>query len=136
MAWQIGDKGFEITLSSYVPDIIGANVRAIVEPLLASLRLTLADIGTWAVHPGGKSIVDKTAEALCLRPEQVAASRHVLRTYGNMSSATMLFVLKELMAGDGDAEAAGRICAMAFGPGLTVECSFLTPVGADAATSP
>jgi predicted naringenin-chalcone synthase len=125
MAWRIGDKGFEITLSTYVPDVIGANIRSLIEPTLAASGLLVKDIGRWAVHPGGKAILDKVQNELQLTPGQTQASRDVLHRYGNMSSATSLFVLKELLDA-GPLEAAdGRVCAIAFGPGLTVESAIL-----------
>jgi predicted naringenin-chalcone synthase len=111
-------------LSSYVPKIIGANIRQAIKPLLASRSLRLEDIGTWAVHPGGKAIVDKVAESLGLDDQQVAASRKVLREYGNMSSVTVLFVLREILHRS-DAPLNEDVCAMAFGPGLTVEMGLL-----------
>jgi predicted naringenin-chalcone synthase len=123
MAWEIGDKGFNITLSSYVPDIIAGNIDGIVEDLFARSDWEPGDVDRWAVHPGGKAILDKTETALALQPEQLAAARATLRDYGNMSSATVLFVLQRLLLGAGpDAE---RICAMAFGPGLTIETGLL-----------
>jgi predicted naringenin-chalcone synthase len=73
-------------------------------------------IEAWAVHPGGKSIVDAVERALDLPPEKVAASRAVLQECGNMSSATVLFVLERQMA----AQPASGI-ALAFGPGLAME---------------
>lgn len=125
MAWRIGNHGFEITLSAYVPDVIGANIRALIEPALAAGGLSVEEIGRWAIHPGGKAILNKVQDELLLTPEQVQASRDVLRKYGNMSSATSLFVLKELLDA-GPVEAGdGRVCAIAFGPGLTVESAIL-----------
>lgn len=124
MAWTIGDHGFDISLSSYVPKIIGANIRDAVRPVLASRRFELEDITSWAVHPGGKAIVDKVAESLELDAEQVAASRKILRQYGNMSSATVLFVLQEILRQQ-DRPLQEDVCAMAFGPGLTVEMGLL-----------
>jgi predicted naringenin-chalcone synthase len=124
MAWTIGDLGFDIALSSYVPKIIGANIRDAVRPVLAPRQLELEDITTWAVHPGGKAIVDKVAESLGLEADQVAASRKVLRQYGNMSSATVLFVLQEIL-NQQDRPLQEDVCAMAFGPGLTVEMALL-----------
>jgi predicted naringenin-chalcone synthase len=122
MAWRIGDKGFEMTLSAYVPDIIGSNIRALIEPALEECGLRVPDIARWAVHPGGKAIVDKVEREFSLAPEMVGASRAVLRKYGNMSSATTLFVLKELMDAD---PVPGPVCAITFGPGLTVETAIL-----------
>ena len=124
MAWTIGDLGFDIALSSYVPKIIGANIRDAVRPVLASRQFELKDITTWAVHPGGKAIVDKVAESLGLEDEQVAASREVLRQYGNMSSATVLFVLQEILRQQ-NRPRHEEVCAMAFGPGLTVDMGLL-----------
>jgi len=124
MAWRIGDHGFDIALSSYVPKIIGANVREFIEPALAGSGVALGDVETWAVHPGGKAIIDQVQGSLGLRPEQVRASRDVLRDYGNMSSATVLFVLRDILR-DRPPGTAERVCAMAFGPGLTVEMALL-----------
>jgi predicted naringenin-chalcone synthase len=129
MAWRIGDHGFDISLSSYVPKIIGANLREFVEPSLADSGMGVGDVDVWAVHPGGKSILDQAQRCLCLRGEQVRASREVLRRYGNMSSVSILFVLREILserAGTGEA----KICAVAFGPGLTVEMALLAALPA------
>ncbi len=125
MAWRIGDRGFDIALSSYVPKLIGANIRGFIEPSLSSGGFSLRDIATWAVHPGGKSIIDQVQSNLGLGPLQVGASREVLRRYGNMSSATILFVLKEILSRTGTGEGGGNVCAVAFGPGLTVELALL-----------
>ena len=83
-----------------------------------------SDIGTWAVHPGGKSIVDKVAASLALDKDQVSASREILRRFGNMSSATILFVLHEILHRPSTVNPEG-IFAMAFGPGLAVEMALL-----------
>ncbi len=132
MAWTIGDRGFDIALSSYVPKIIGANIRSAILPLLASRNVTLADIDTWAVHPGGKAIVDKVVGSLELNEKQVAAARKVLHERGNMSSATILFVLQEILMRP-DAPIQEDVCAMAFGPGLTVEMGLLQAQRGEAA---
>ena len=124
MTWSVGDHGFDIALSSYVPKIIGAHIVAAITPILKGSGLSAEAIGHWAVHPGGKAIVDKVAASLDLTPEQVAPSREVLRNYGNMSSATVLFVLKEILSQQ-DKGAREDVCAMAFGPGLTVEMGLL-----------
>lgn len=124
MAWSIGNLGFDISLSSYVPKIIGAGIADLLQPLLARNQLARQDIRHWAVHPGGKSIIDKVAKSLQLSPGQVMPSRTVLREFGNMSSATILFVLKEAMA-QAAATDHEKVCAMAFGPGLTVEMALL-----------
>ncbi|MFA5516311.1 MAG: type III polyketide synthase [Desulfuromonadales bacterium] len=124
MAWSIGDRGFDISLSSYVPKIIGAGIFELLQPLLGRNGLTIGDIGRWAIHPGGKSIVDKIAKSLELSAEQVMPSRQVLRKAGNMSSATIFFVLAKTLAQPA-ATGPEKVCAMAFGPGLTVEMALL-----------
>jgi alpha-pyrone synthase len=174
MAWKIGDEGFEMILSSYVPHIIDEHIESALAPLFGrdeSLTRALADgvlaeagavtagavpgrahgtetgdaagaegqlltataqrsslstaIAHWAIHPGGRSILDKTETKLGLTEAQLMPSRETLRTNGNMSSATILFVMKAILDGEstGDGE---RVCAMAFGPGLTVESSLMT----------
>ena len=159
MAWKIGDEGFEMILSTYVPHIIDEHIEGALAPLFArdvsitgqlaalpveadaasgvagaAAVLTLAPPATlssviehWAIHPGGRSILDKTETKLELRPDQLRPSRETLRTNGNMSSATILFVMKAIL--DGPATADGeRVCAMAFGPGLTVESGLMTVI--------
>jgi predicted naringenin-chalcone synthase len=120
MAWSIGDDGFDIALSSYVPDLIQAHIRPAVEEWLAAQALSLPAVARWAIHPGGRAILDKTATALGLASDALAVSREVLREVGNLSSATLCFVL-ERMLHEAPAPAGETICALAFGPGLTVE---------------
>ena len=103
---------------------IGAGIVDVLQPLLNRNALTIGQIPRWAVHPGGKSIVDKVASSLELSPDQVQPSRKVLREYGNMSCATIVFVLKEMLA-QAPAEEREKVCAIAFGPGLTVELGLL-----------
>lgn len=129
MAWKIGDEGFEMVLSSYVPKIIDQHIRGALEPLFARepglSERPYKDIQRWAVHPGGRSILDKVEAKLELRPDQLTPSRETLRQYGNMSSATILFVLKHILESS-SAEPEERVCSMAFGPGLTVETALMT----------
>jgi predicted naringenin-chalcone synthase len=125
MAWTVGDTGFDIVLSTYVPDILESNISSTVEPLLAQVGMKKADITHWAVHPGGRAILDKVRNGLNLDEAQLEIPRGVLRDYGNMSSATIMFVLKELLE---KANTDEKIYAMAFGPGLTVESGLFTKV--------
>ena len=127
MAWDIGDKGFNIVLSKYVARIIGAKIERIISGMLARRDMNLQDIDTWAVHPGGRSILDKIETSLKIEAEQIQASRKVLFDYGNMSSPTILFVLAEILQGS-STENGERVCAMAFGPGLTIETAILDAV--------
>ncbi|MFJ6534803.1 type III polyketide synthase [Paenarthrobacter sp. NPDC091711] len=131
MAWNIGDEGFEMVLGSYVPHIIEEHITGALEPLLAKdpslAGLPYRDITHWAIHPGGRSILDKVESKLELTQEQLVPARETLRDYGNMSSATVLFVLKYMLE-KGATEQEERICSMAFGPGLTVETGLFTLV--------
>ncbi len=123
MVWQIGQLGFTLRLSPEVP----ARLAEAAPRALRSLVDDPAALGFWAIHPGGRMIVDRLAEIFALDPEQVAASRAVLRDYGNMSSPTILFVLHELrrqLREQGSTELLDGI-AMAFGPGLVTEMARL-----------
>jgi alpha-pyrone synthase len=116
ITWTIGNTGFAMELSGEVPARLA---EALSDPAVAKTVTNghaLADIEAWAVHPGGKSIVDAVERGLGLPPEKVAASRAVLQEFGNMSSATVMFVLERLMP---DRPASG--IALAFGPGLAME---------------
>ena len=124
MVWTLGDTGFEIGLSRYVPALLASHLAEVLEPL-RPLFDDDRDRAQWAVHPGGRAILDKVEDALVLDPAQLAASRHVLARYGNMSSATILFVLRELFD-SADDDGAAPVVAMAFGPGLTIESGLLT----------
>jgi predicted naringenin-chalcone synthase len=124
MAWEIGDHGFDIRLSTYVPNIIAENINAIMENVLQTSALNLDDIRTWAVHPGGRSILDKVEKGLQLSDDMLNDSREVLREYGNMSSVTVLFVLNRIL-NRSDINEAHPVCAMAFGPGLTIETALM-----------
>jgi len=136
MAWTIGDEGFEMVLSTAVPQLIGENIFDALRPLYADQGELAAafDDGTvgeqvahWAVHPGGRSILDRVEERLNLSELQLRPAREVLRQYGNMSSATVLFVLRRILEEEG-ARDGERVAAMAFGPGLTAEAALMTVV--------
>lgn len=124
MAWTIGDTGFEMALSQYIPKIIECNIAEIVQPFLDERGASVSDIRHWAVHPGGKTILDKIETSLGIE-NRLKESRSVLRRFGNMSSATVLFVLKEILAKPAN-HSREPVLAMAFGPGLTVEMGFLS----------
>jgi predicted naringenin-chalcone synthase len=125
MAWTIGNNGFDMKLSTYVPKIIGENIISIVEPFFNVNKMDKNDIDYWAIHPGGRAIVDNVQKSLNLTEEQTVASREVLRDFGNMSSATIIFVLKNLLIKPSVRENE-KVYAMAFGPGLTIESGLLT----------
>jgi predicted naringenin-chalcone synthase len=123
MTWAIGDTGFKMGLSARVPDVVGENLPGYVDTLLGPHDLAPDDLDFWAIHPGGRRIVEGAREALDLSEADVADSLAVLRRYGNMSSPTILFVLQRILnqQAQGDGAPPGHGVAMAFGPGLTIE---------------
>ncbi len=114
MAWVIEDSGFAMTLDSRLP----VRIRQFLSKPYAQ-----ASFGPWAVHPGGKAILDAVEQSCSLSRAQMQASRAVLQNYGNMSSASVLFVLELVQEQHFESalEGADSGCAIAFGPGLTVE---------------
>jgi predicted naringenin-chalcone synthase len=120
MAWGIGDFGFEMRLSKYIPALLENGIRQLQETF--ERKFKLSDIRHFAIHPGGKQILQKVQEAFGLEPEVNAHALEVLRKFGNMSSATILFVLERMM---GDSTMEGEILSLGFGPGLTLETLLL-----------
>jgi predicted naringenin-chalcone synthase len=116
ITWEIGDQGFEMHLSGQVPGRIRRWLRENGAALLGGR--TVQDVALWAVHAGGRSILDAVQQGLTLPPEALSQSRSVLRDFGNMSSATLVFVLERILR---SSHSTGDGMAMAFGPGLTVE---------------
>jgi alkylresorcinol/alkylpyrone synthase len=119
MTWEVTDHGFRMGLSPRVPDVLALHVENGMQSMIKPFGLEVADIAGWAVHPGGRRIVDVVAERLQLSADQVAASRQVLDENGNCSSATVLMVLEEVRRRE-QLTAGDAVVAMAFGPGLTL----------------
>lgn len=119
MSWNIRNFGFDMVLSGQVPLAIYQALRAGSNQILASA--SAAPIDLWAIHGGGRTILDAVERALNLGPTDLLISRDVLRRFGNMSSATVMFVLEELMR---SAAKGASGCAMSFGPGLVAETMF------------
>ncbi len=123
MAWELSSKGFLMTLSGYVPELIEEDFENIVSECLRGPGLHTSDIDHWCIHPGGKKILEAVHKSLGFINGQLQPSYDILRDYGNMSSATILFVLQNIM--NGRAKANDRIFGAAFGPGLTMETFIL-----------
>jgi alkylresorcinol/alkylpyrone synthase len=120
MGFHISDKGYQIHLASRVPKVLRAIVPDLLVNFLSRSGLSLADIRFWGIHPGGAKIIDYIGQALNLTPADLRYSRQVLRRYGNMSSATIFFVLAEIMQ-QGQPQPGDYALLLAFGPGLTIE---------------
>jgi predicted naringenin-chalcone synthase len=116
MTWEAGNQGFKMKLSHTVPVILGRQIRPFAESL-AGAEVSVDDCG-WAVHPGGKSIIQAIEKALKIPEGLTRASWETLADYGNMSSATFLFVLKRMLELKNTKE---WTIGLGFGPGLSVE---------------
>jgi predicted naringenin-chalcone synthase len=116
ITWHVGNQGFVMYLSGQVPGRIAQALREDCGGLLRGEGTQAIDL--WAVHGGGRTVLDAVQAGLSLQPETLAVSRAVLRDHGNMSSATIMFALARMLAQGG---AAGCGMAMAFGPGMVAE---------------
>lgn len=123
ITWNIRDFGFDMVLSGQVPGTIYDALRDSSEEILAGAPPAAIDL--WAIHPGGRTVLDAVQRAFQLAPAALENSREVLRRYGNMSSATVMFVFERLLR----SAARGTGCAMAFGPGLTAETMLFRTAG-------
>jgi len=121
MSWRVGDHGFHMTLSARVPDLIRERLRPWMCEWLSGQGLSMEDVRSWAVHPGGPRILEAVREALDLPAEATALSQEVLAGHGNMSSATILFILEAMRA----RRAPLPCVALAFGPGLVAEATLI-----------
>jgi alpha-pyrone synthase len=111
--WNIREQGFDMVLSGGVPGAIKSALSGARDSILGT-----GEIALWAVHPGGRTVLDAVEQAFALPADALAHSRGVLNDYGNMSSGTVMFVLDRLMR---TAPAGAPGCAMSFGPGLVAE---------------
>jgi predicted naringenin-chalcone synthase len=128
MAWTIADEGFRMRLSTYVPQILSEHLEPLLSGMGRQLGFSADEVDRWAVHPGGRAIVDRVEEGLGGVVSGMASSRAVLAEYGNMSSATVLFVLAHLFRDTPSPTpdvGPEKIVAMAFGPGLSIEAGLL-----------
>ena len=127
MGWKIGDFGFEMMLSTELPKIILERAVPALEKILNELGIKKEEINHWALHPGGRAILDSLQKGLGLTDEETKPSRDVLKNFGNMSSSSILFVLKEILQ-TRTIKQNDLCCAVAFGPGLSMEVALLKGV--------
>jgi predicted naringenin-chalcone synthase len=118
MAWELSSTGFLMTLSGYVPDLIEEDFSQVIQKALKKDGVDETDVTHWCIHPGGKRILEAVQKSTGIQKEQLAASYDVLNEYGNLSSATVLFVLKKMMQ---EKKNIKKLFGAAFGPGLTIE---------------
>ena len=120
MSWEMSSTGFAMTLSGYVPALIGEDFGLLVSHALEKQGLTRDDITHWTIHPGGKKILEVIEKSISIPREKLNPSYQVLRDFGNMSSPTILFILKDILSTLPVTQNA-KILGAAFGPGLTME---------------
>lgn len=125
MAWRIGNHGFEMRLSSYIPDFIKGGIRKLTDKLMAAFNQPLNEKVFYAIHPGGRRILEAIEQALGLSKDDNRYAYDILANYGNMSSSTVLFVLQALMRDLTHGDKGSSIISFAFGPGLTLESMLL-----------
>ena len=123
MGWRVGNHGFVMSLSARVPRILREHAGPWLDAWLGASGLTRADVASWAVHPGGPRIIDGVRGALGLPAEAVSDAAAVLAEHGNMSSPTVLFVVRRML----ERGAGLPMVALAFGPGLAGEALRLDP---------
>ncbi|MGZ3885201.1 MAG: type III polyketide synthase [Bacteroidia bacterium] len=127
MAWHLSSKGFLMTLSAYIPDLLKEDIKTLAQKALKKHGVENNAVSHWAIHPGGKKILETFSKELGLKEDDLRFSYKVLKNYGNMSSPTVLFVLKEIMD-ELDPEKNSTVFSAAFGPGLTMETVLFTTV--------
>jgi predicted naringenin-chalcone synthase len=122
MSWSLSTKGFLMTLSGYVPELIKADFENLVAAALQQTNRKKENVTNWAIHPGGKKILDTIQQQMQLEENALEHSYQVLKDYGNMSSPTILFVLQKIMDSIQKEENKNAVVfGAAFGPGLTME---------------
>ncbi|MCX7664564.1 MAG: type III polyketide synthase [Gemmataceae bacterium] len=117
MYWRVGDYGFEMGLSRRIPVLIHRHLQGWLKGWLAENHLTIEQVSSWAIHPGGPKIISAVEEGLGLSPERVQATRKTFAEFGNMSSPTVLFILDRLRK----EKRYGPCVMIGFGPGLVAE---------------
>ena len=120
MSWELSSTGFAMTLTNYVPSLIEEDFEKLVNQALYRQGFTRDQITQWAIHPGGRRILESIEKSLSLPKEKLETSYQMLKEYGNMSSPTILFVLKQILA-DLKKTPNQKVFGEAFGPGLTME---------------
>jgi predicted naringenin-chalcone synthase len=125
MVWRIGDSGFDLRLTPEVPNVVKENIEPLLQKLFAKTGLTKNDIAYYAIHPGGMKILEACEQALNISKQQNAVSYKILNDFGNMSSVTILFVLKEYLKEINSTDTGKNMLACAFGPGITMESMIL-----------
>jgi alkylresorcinol/alkylpyrone synthase len=123
MGWDVADDGLKVVFSRDIPGLVQNDFRPVAETFLAANGLTAAGIGGFVCHPGGARVVDALEGCFALTPGAMVHTRRILRDHGNMSSATVLFVLRAAL----DADEPGPLLLTTLGPGFTAALMLIHP---------
>jgi len=124
MGFDLRDSGLHIVLSAEIPEVVCAQVPQLVEAFLARHHLSMANLTHFLLHPGGRRVLDGLAHCLNLPEERTAISRQILQNYGNLSSASVLFILDRFLTGE-KTRSGDLGLLLAFGPGFSAEALLL-----------
>lgn len=122
MGWNIKPLNFEMVLDAEVPAFIGRKITLFIDEVSSYFNVSKEDINKWAVHPGGRKILDQVRQQLGFERDELQASYQVLRDFGNMSSPTILFILNHIQ--EQNMKQGEKIMAVGFGPGISVDTAF------------
>jgi len=127
MSWQLSSKGFLMTLTGYVPDLVKEDFGKLLNKALNDAGIEKEAVTHWCIHPGGKKILEVIEHSAGLKENDLQYSYNILKDYGNMSSPTVLFVLHKILSVlENENASKATIFGAAFGPGLTMETFIAT----------
>lgn len=124
MGWNLTSVNFEMILNAGVPDFLGSEMSTLKKKIAGNFNIKFEEVKHWAVHPGGKRILDEIKQQFQLTGNELRHSYSVLRKYGNMSSPTVLFVLASIL--ENEIEPGDSVFAMGFGPGISIDSALMT----------
>jgi predicted naringenin-chalcone synthase len=124
LGWNLTPVNFEMILDAEVPKFLGKEIESIVDEIFFKFKISAENVRHWAIHPGGKKILDEVQQQLRLFDNELKSSYHVLKMYGNMSSPSILFVLSDILQNGISIDE--TILSMGFGPGISVESALFT----------
>lgn len=128
MTWHPSENGFLMGLDALVPQLIEEYAGGLIAEALNKFECKRSMVTQWAIHPGGRKILEAAQKGMLLTDKDLEESYSILRNFGNMSSPTISFVLKLMMKKRLDWKKKDRILAAGFGPGITIETAMFKPV--------
>lgn len=125
LGWRLGSEGFRIVLSTGLPDVVARRLGGCVGGFLAAHGLAVEDMRAWICHPGGPNVIDAAQRSLALPDAAMAASRRSLAQVGNLSSASVLHILQDVMAAEDGPPPGSHGLLIGLGPGVSIELVLL-----------